>query len=191
MQIMTGSGERRGYVVTFSFSEKEHMHLATPRNASILVQNGGMLARLSDVIAIAGGAFIAAHAQGIVDGAGYDSALVAFAMLMALILFPSWGMYQVSRRHLFLRCVCLPIVAWALALVAAYSLIVILHRAYRPDVSWLRIWACVSADQANVTAADDSDFHGSSNLRKIGGIFDRASQHPAPILGRQYAVPRK
>jgi Undecaprenyl-phosphate glucose phosphotransferase len=142
---MTGVGERHGSAVTFSLSEKERMHLATHRNASILVQNGGMLARLSDVIAIAGGAFIATQAQGIADGAGYDSALVAFAMLMALILFPSWGMYQVSRRHLFLRCVCLPMVAWALALVAAYSLIVILHRAYRPDASWLRIWACVSA----------------------------------------------
>ncbi|MBB3255229.1 Undecaprenyl-phosphate glucose phosphotransferase [Paraburkholderia bannensis] len=104
-----------------------------------------MLARLSDSVAIAGGALITARAPGVTDGMGYNSALVAFAMLMVLMLFPSWGMYRVTRTHLFWRCVCAPVFGWLFALTASCLLVFALHRTYRPSGEWLREWAAFSA----------------------------------------------
>jgi Undecaprenyl-phosphate glucose phosphotransferase len=121
------------------------MHLATSSNASVFVRNGGMLARLSDVIAIAGGAYIATHTQSFEGGAGYDSALVAFAMLLALMICPSLGLYQITRRQIFWRCVCLPVLVWLSVLAAACALVVVLHRSYQLDWEWIAEWAGLSA----------------------------------------------
>ncbi|WP_321913687.1 undecaprenyl-phosphate glucose phosphotransferase [Paraburkholderia sp. J11-2] len=121
------------------------MHSTTHIDASVPIRNGGMLARLSDVVVIAGGALLTMRAPGIIDGAGYDSALVAFSMLLALMLFPSWGMYRVARRGVFWRCVCVPMFAWLFVLVASCVLVMALHRTYRPAADWLEEWACVSA----------------------------------------------
>ncbi|MFX1673275.1 undecaprenyl-phosphate glucose phosphotransferase [Paraburkholderia sp. A2WS-5] len=121
------------------------MHSITHTGASVPIRNGGMLARLSDVIAIAGGALLTARVPGMSDGAGHDSALVAFSMLLALMLFPSWGMYRVARRRLFWRCVCVPVLAWLFVLMASCLLVVALHRTYRPAPDWLRDWAIASA----------------------------------------------
>ncbi|WP_321816226.1 MULTISPECIES: undecaprenyl-phosphate glucose phosphotransferase [unclassified Paraburkholderia] len=104
-----------------------------------------MLARLSDVMAIAGGAFIATHTHSFDGGAGYDSALVAFAMLLALMICPSLGMYEINRRQLFWRCVCLPILVWLSVLAGACALVVVLHRSYQLDWKWIGEWACLSA----------------------------------------------
>ncbi|QBQ98509.1 undecaprenyl-phosphate glucose phosphotransferase [Paraburkholderia pallida] len=109
------------------------------------MRNGGIFARLSDVVAIAGGALLTARAPGISDGAGYDSALVAFSMLLTLVLFPSWGMYRVVRRRLFWRCVCVPVLAWLFVLAASCVVVVALHRSYHPATDWLREWAFISA----------------------------------------------
>ncbi|PXX10558.1 hypothetical protein C7399_12133 [Paraburkholderia tropica] len=80
------------------------------------IRNGGMLARLSDTLAIAAGASLSAWASGVVDDVGFASALVAFSMLFALLFFPSWGMYRVARTRLFWRCVCIPVLAWLIVL---------------------------------------------------------------------------
>ena len=121
------------------------MHSTTHTDASVPIRNGGMLARLSDVVAIAGGALLTARAPGISDGAGYDSALVAFSMLLALMLFPSWGMYRLARRRLFWRCVCLPVLAWFFVLSASCAVVMVLHRTYRPATDWLKEWAFISS----------------------------------------------
>ncbi|WP_322032450.1 undecaprenyl-phosphate glucose phosphotransferase [Paraburkholderia sp. J76] len=104
-----------------------------------------MLARLSDVVAIAGGALLTVRAPGISDGSGYDSALVAFSMLLALMLFPSWGMYRIARWRLFWRCVCVPVLAWLFVLGASCAVVTVLHRTYHPATDWLREWAFVSS----------------------------------------------
>lgn len=104
-----------------------------------------MLARLSDAVVIAGGALLTASASGISDGAGYNSALVAFSMLMALMLFPSCGMYRVVRRRLFWRCVCVPAFVWLFVLSVSCLLVTTLHRSYRPATEWLKEWALISA----------------------------------------------
>ena len=121
------------------------MHSTTHTDTSVPIRNGGMLARLSDVVAIAGGALLTARAPGISDGAGYDSALVAFSMLLALMLFPSWGMYCIARQRLFWRCVCLPVLAWVFFLSASCTVVVVLHRAYSPVTDWLKEWAFISS----------------------------------------------
>jgi Undecaprenyl-phosphate glucose phosphotransferase len=104
-----------------------------------------MLACLSDAVAIAAGALLTARAPGISDGAGYDSALVAFSMLLALMLFPSWGMYRIARRRLFWSCVCVPVLAWLFVLSASCMFAMALHRTYRPDTDWLEACAVISA----------------------------------------------
>lgn len=104
-----------------------------------------MLARFCDVMVIAGGSLLATQAPRIADGSGYDSALIAVAMLLALMIFPSWGMYRVTRRHLFLRCVCVPALAWLFVLGVACVAIKALHSGYQPTTRWLKEWALISA----------------------------------------------
>lgn len=104
-----------------------------------------MFARLSDVMAIAGGAFIATHTPSFDGGDGYDSALVAIAMLLALMICPSLGLYQIGRRHLFWRCVCLPVLVWLSVLAAACACVVVLHKPYRFNWGWLGEWAILTS----------------------------------------------
>lgn len=121
------------------------MHSTTHTGAAVAIRNGGMLARLSDVVSIAAGALLAAGAPSIFEATGYNSALVAFSMLMALMFFPSWGMYRVTRRRMFWRCVFVPVCAWLFVLAASCALVMALHRSYRPAVDWLKEWAFISA----------------------------------------------
>ncbi|WP_321919904.1 hypothetical protein [Paraburkholderia tropica] len=106
------------------------MHSTTHTAASMPIRNGGMLARLSDTLAIAAGASLSAWASGVVDDVGFASALVAFSMLFALLFFPSWGMYRVARTRLFWRCVCIPVLAWLIVLGTSCVLVMALHRGY-------------------------------------------------------------
>jgi Undecaprenyl-phosphate glucose phosphotransferase len=121
------------------------MHSTTHIDASVPIRNGGVFARLSDVVTIAVGAILSARMPGITVGDGYDTALVAFSMLLALMLFPSWGMYRVTRRHLFWRCVCVPALAWLIVLALSCMAVVALHRTYRPAADWIKGWAFISA----------------------------------------------
>jgi Undecaprenyl-phosphate glucose phosphotransferase len=121
------------------------MHSTTHTGDPVYIRNGGMLARLSDVVVIAGGAFLAGRVLGISDGSGYDSALVAFTMLLTLMLFPLCGMYSSARHRRLWRRICVPLAAWIFVLAVSCFFVTTLHRAYRPSIDWLKTWACVSA----------------------------------------------
>jgi Undecaprenyl-phosphate glucose phosphotransferase len=121
------------------------MHSTAHTDTSVPVWNGGTLARLSDAIVIAAGAVLTTSTLRISNWTGYDSALVSFSMLIALMLFPSWGMYSISRRRVFRRCVCVPVLAWLFVLCASCLFVMALHQTYRPSMKWLGAWACVSA----------------------------------------------
>jgi len=121
------------------------MHSATHTEVSMPLRNGGMIARLSYAVVIAGGALLTARVPGVSDRMGYDSTLVAIAILLALMLFPSWGMYRVARWRLLWRCVCVPVLAWLAVLAMSCLLVIALHRTYRPNLGWLEEWAFISA----------------------------------------------
>lgn len=121
-----------------------HMHLPAQSYAGVPRRTGGALARLFDVVVIAVGAFVALRFEAAAGQPGYDNALVTFALLVSLLLFPSFGLYGIARRHVFWRCVFAPALAWALTLAAALLLAIILLDPYRPTGSWFMRWALFS-----------------------------------------------
>ncbi len=104
-----------------------------------------MPVRVFDAVVIVAGALLATRFAGTNSQNGFDSAVLAFALLFALICFPVFGMYRVGRRHLLLRCVCLPIVAWLLVYAASVLLVAALNPTYRPAPAWVGRWALVSS----------------------------------------------
>jgi len=103
-----------------------------------------MPVRVFDAIVIVLGALLAARYVNAVNQNGFESAVLAFALLFALISFPAFGMYRVARRHLLWRCVCLPAVCWIAVLAASVLLVDALYRAYHPEPAWIGCWALVS-----------------------------------------------
>ncbi|WP_322094609.1 undecaprenyl-phosphate glucose phosphotransferase [Paraburkholderia bannensis] len=120
------------------------MNLPTQIEANAPLPNGGILARLLDIFVIAVGALIATPVRTIPGQAGYDSALIAFALLFAFVVFPLFGMYRSARRNLFWRCVCVPAIIWLAVLCAALACVCLLHAPYLPAASWFAEWALLS-----------------------------------------------
>jgi len=106
--------------------------------------SGRLLARLLDMLIIAAGAQITMSGHGEPGQAGYDSALVAFTLLVALLVFPPFGMYRTARAHLLWRCVCVPGIVWSFALACAALIASMMHRPYLPSLEWFSAWALVS-----------------------------------------------
>jgi len=120
------------------------MHLPAQSHAGASRQPGGTFARLLDIVVIALGAFAALHLEAVADERGYDDALVAFALLAAVFLFPLFGLYRAARRQVFFRCVFMPALAWIVTLAAALLVAIILFGPYRPSGGWFATWALVS-----------------------------------------------
>ncbi|WP_321867635.1 hypothetical protein [Paraburkholderia tropica] len=168
------------------------MHSTTHTAASMPIRNGGMLARLSDTLAIAAGASLSAWASGVVDDVGFASALVAFSMLFALLFFPSWGMYRVARTRLFWRCVCIPVLAWLIVLGTSCVLVMALHRGYGYELfkhkggirSFKeRVGAIAALSDYSQVALSAGEF----SMLLIGGRAGRALRHVVKrILGEEY-----
>jgi Undecaprenyl-phosphate glucose phosphotransferase len=104
----------------------------------------GIPVRVVDVVVIVLGSLLAAQYARVVTERGFESAVLAFALLFALVCFPAFGMYRFARRHILWRCVGLPVVSWLGVLAAAVLLVVTLHRTYRPEPAWVGLWALVS-----------------------------------------------
>jgi Undecaprenyl-phosphate glucose phosphotransferase len=111
----------------------------TPRSRQF-----GLPVRVFDAVVIVLGALLAAQYARVVTERGFESAVLAFALLFALVCFPSLGMYRFARRHLLWRCVCLPVVSWLAVLAASVLLVATLHHTYRPEPAWVGLWAVVS-----------------------------------------------
>jgi Undecaprenyl-phosphate glucose phosphotransferase len=120
------------------------MNLPTQADAGVQPPGGSVLARLLDMLIIVAGAQIATPVSGIVGQAGYDSALLAFALLFAFIAFPVFGMYRIARRDLFWRCACAPAIVWLTTLAAAAVFVCVLNRTYVPAIGWFSEWALLS-----------------------------------------------
>jgi Undecaprenyl-phosphate glucose phosphotransferase len=114
------------------------------RYAGVLRHRGGALARLLDVVVIAAGASVAWRLEAGAGQPGYDSALIAFALLASAFLFPLFDLYRTTRRQVFWRCVCLPALVWSMALAIAMLLAIILLDPYRPAGSWFARWWLLS-----------------------------------------------
>lgn len=78
------------------------MDLSTQTEVGKTRRPASALARLLDVLLIVGGAVIAARTHGEPEHAGYDSALVAFTLLFAVMLFPAFDTHRGARRYLWL-----------------------------------------------------------------------------------------
>ncbi|WP_043201587.1 undecaprenyl-phosphate glucose phosphotransferase [Paraburkholderia acidipaludis] len=120
------------------------MHLPAHRDAGAPRGRSGTLARLLDIVVIALGASVALRLEANVGQPGYDSALIAFALLTSAFLFPVFGLYRIARRQVFWRCVCMPALAWIMVLAVAMLLVIILLDPYRPAGSWFARWALIS-----------------------------------------------
>lgn len=120
------------------------MNLPIQTEASVPSSSGRLPARLLDMLVIAAGAQIAMSGHGMAEQAGYDSALVAFTLLAALLVFPSFGLYRTARAHLLWRCVCVPGIVWLLTLAGAALTVSVMHRPYHPGLAWFSEWALVS-----------------------------------------------
>jgi Undecaprenyl-phosphate glucose phosphotransferase len=120
------------------------MPLRARTDAGASRRHGRMLTCLLDIIAIALGAFIARHFEAAASQPGFDNALVVFALLVSLVLFPSLGLYRVSRGQVLWRCVCAPALAWITTLAVAWPLAIIVLDPYRPTGGWLLRWTLFS-----------------------------------------------
>jgi Undecaprenyl-phosphate glucose phosphotransferase len=104
----------------------------------------GLPVRVFDAVVIVLGSLLAAQYARVVTERGFESAVLAFSLLFALVCFPAFGMYRFARPHLLWRCVCLPVVSWLVVLAASVLLVATLHRAFRPEPAWVGLWAVVS-----------------------------------------------
>ncbi len=120
------------------------MHSSIRTGTLAPARHGSALARLRDMAVIVAGSLIVWRAGGPPGQAGYDSALVAFALFAAFVVFPWAGMYRAVRRHVFLRCVCIPSLAWLATLSGVVLAVTVLHPSYLPAMDWIKSWACLS-----------------------------------------------
>ncbi|QGZ56182.1 undecaprenyl-phosphate glucose phosphotransferase [Paraburkholderia acidiphila] len=120
------------------------MHLPTQGHRDTSRRRSGVLMRLLDVIVITVCASVALRLEATAAQPGYDNALVAFALVASVFVFPLFGLYQAVRGHIFWRCVCAPVVALVLALVVALLVAIILLDPYRPAGEWFTRWMCFS-----------------------------------------------
>ncbi|WP_375541663.1 undecaprenyl-phosphate glucose phosphotransferase [Paraburkholderia sp. CNPSo 3281] len=120
------------------------MHLPAQGNPTTSRRRFGALMRLVDFAVIAACAFIALRLEATAAQPGYDNALVAFALLASVFLFPLFGLYQAIRSHIFWRCVCAPVVALVLAFAVALLIATTLLDPYRPAGDWFVRWMYLS-----------------------------------------------
>lgn len=106
--------------------------------------NGRLLSRLLDLLIILVGSHVATPVRVAPGQAGYDSALVAFALLFAFAAFPAFGMYRTARRNLPWRCIFVPGITWLGTLGAAALLVCAMHRQYVLATGWFSEWALFS-----------------------------------------------
>ncbi len=120
------------------------MHLPAQGNRTTSRRRFGALMRLVDFAVIAACAFIALRLEATAAQPGYDNALVAFALLASVFLFPLFGLYRAVRSHIFWRCVCAPVVALVLAFAVALLIATTLLDPYRPAGDWFMRWMYLS-----------------------------------------------
>jgi Undecaprenyl-phosphate glucose phosphotransferase len=120
------------------------MHLPTSDAAAARLRQPGIRGRVADAAVIVCGALLAAPHGGKFNQAGFESAVVAYALLFAFITFPALGLYHTARRHPLRWCVCVPALAWLAVVASAVLLVAAAHRAYRPELAWIARWALLS-----------------------------------------------
>ncbi|WP_224044669.1 undecaprenyl-phosphate glucose phosphotransferase [Paraburkholderia unamae] len=116
------------------------MHLPAQSYATAPRRHAGVLLRLLDIAVIAVAAFFALRLEATAAQPGYDNALIAFALLASIFVFPLFGLYHISRGRIIWRCVCAPVLAWTITLALALLVAIILLDPYRPAGDWYLRW---------------------------------------------------
>ncbi|SDF95884.1 sugar transferase [Paraburkholderia phenazinium] len=75
---------------------------------------------------------------------GFDGSLVAFAVALALSVFPACGTYRPSRTQSLLNVMSRTILAWLLVQACGYVLLYVLHRAHLVSRLWFLYWTITS-----------------------------------------------
>jgi lipopolysaccharide/colanic/teichoic acid biosynthesis glycosyltransferase len=102
----------------------------------------GIITRLLDGTLIVLGALGALH---ISDAnterlMGFDGSLVAFAVALALSVFPACGTYQPTRTQSLLNTMSRTILAWLVVQACGFVLLYVLHRAHLVSRLWFLYW---------------------------------------------------
>jgi lipopolysaccharide/colanic/teichoic acid biosynthesis glycosyltransferase len=106
----------------------------------------GIITRLLDGTLIVLGALGALH---ISDAnterlMGFDGSLVAFAVALALSVFPACGTYQPTRTQSLLNTMSRTILAWLVVQACGFVLLYVLHRAHLVSRLWFLYWTITS-----------------------------------------------
>ena len=106
----------------------------------------GIITRLLDGTLIVLGALGALHisAANAERLMGFDGSLVAFAVALALSVFPACGTYQPPRTQSLLSTMSRTILAWLVVQACGFALLYVLHRAHLVSRLWFLYWTITS-----------------------------------------------
>ncbi|NKJ45213.1 UDP-phosphate galactose phosphotransferase [Burkholderia sp. SG-MS1] len=106
----------------------------------------GFLSRVMDGALIVLGALCALHFNG-ADSAGavrFDGSLVAFAVALALSVFPACGTYRPVRTQSLINLMSRTILAWTVVQACGFALLYVLHRFHLVSRVWFIYWTITS-----------------------------------------------
>jgi lipopolysaccharide/colanic/teichoic acid biosynthesis glycosyltransferase len=106
----------------------------------------GIFTRITDGALIVLGALCALHlgdAQAN-DTLRFDGSLVAFAVALALSVFPACGTYRPARTHSLINLMSRTIVAWLVVQACGFVLLYVLHRFHLVSRVWFVYWTLTS-----------------------------------------------
>ncbi|CAD9223197.1 Exopolysaccharide biosynthesis polyprenyl glycosylphosphotransferase [Burkholderia cenocepacia] len=75
---------------------------------------------------------------------GFDGLLVAFAVALALSVFPACGLYRGTRERSAVNLMSRAIVAWLIVQAGGYALLFVLHRLHLVRGLWFVYWTIIS-----------------------------------------------
>lgn len=106
----------------------------------------GIFTRVTDGALIVLGALYALHLNdtGAADTIRFDGSLVAFAVALALSVFPACGTYRPARAHSLINLMSRTILAWLVVQACGFALLYVLHRFHLVSRAWFVYWTITS-----------------------------------------------
>ncbi|WP_234015392.1 undecaprenyl-phosphate glucose phosphotransferase [Burkholderia sp. BE12] len=105
----------------------------------------GIARRICDIGVLIAGGVIATKLFGSAEDIGFTEAFVAFSVVLALLVFPVFGLYTSYRRWSSYAHVLRPIAASMAVTAGSGAIMSALHRNYRATPLWFVCWAVVVA----------------------------------------------
>jgi lipopolysaccharide/colanic/teichoic acid biosynthesis glycosyltransferase len=106
----------------------------------------GIFTRITDGALIVLGALGALHLSDAhaADTMRFDGSLVAFAVALALSVFPACGTYRPARTHSLINLMSRTIIAWLVVQACGFVLLYVLHRFHLVSRVWFIYWTVTS-----------------------------------------------